>query len=160
MRFLIDILVGLMLLGLAAGAFLHFRTSNNTANRTERTRMELRRFQSQLDLKAALGEAELSTAGFPLDINIEWFGDSLPSNPLLPLGHPWVEIAPESQQSLDHPLDRSATDRSLAQFWYNPYRGALRARVPSKGTDTETLILYNTVNDSSLPGLFAAGESE
>ncbi len=159
MRFVLDTLVALMIVGLAVGAFMHFKSSRGTEQRVQRTRMELRRFDTQLSLKAQLGQVEVSTANYPMTIDPAWFADNLPSNPLLHRGHPLVEIATEQQQDLQHPVERTVSDRdrNLAQFWYNPYRGILRARVPDAGTDAKTLSLYNRVNDCRLPNLFATG---
>lgn len=160
MRFVLDTLVALMVVGLIVGAFMHFKTSRGMEQRVERARMELRRFDTQLSLKAQLGEVEVSTANYPMSIDPAWFADNLPNNPLLQRGRPLVEIATEQQQDLQHPVERAVSDRdrSLAQFWYNPYRGLLRARVPNAGTDSKTLSLYNRVNDSRLPSLFATGD--
>ena len=111
------------------------------------------------ELKAQLGEVEVSTANYPMMIDPAWFEDNVPTNPLLHRGHPLVEIATEQQQDLQHPVERAVSerDRGMAQFWYNPYRGILRARVPNAGTDSKTLDLYNRVNDCRLPSLFATG---
>ncbi len=159
MRFIIDSLVALMLMGLALGAFLHLRAERAMRQKITLAQQELDRFQQQINFQATLGEVERSAAGFPLTVLPEWFGENLPVNPLVSRGHPWVEISNESQATLAHPVERTAADHNVAQFWYNPYRGVLRARAPAGGTDGETLRLYNEVNGSDLTDLFA-GETQ
>jgi hypothetical protein len=159
MRFIVDSLVALMLVGLAMGAFLHFRSQRGTGQKIALAQQELDRFQQQVHLQATVGDVERTSAGYPTTVKPEWFGDDLPMNPLLSRGHPWVEIAAESQAELGHPVDRAASDHTTAQFWYNPYRGVVRARVPAGATDGQTLRLYNDVNGSSLTSLYASGDS-
>ena len=43
---------------------------------------------------------------------------------------------------------------AVAQFWYNPRHGVIRARVPMAMSDAETLAIYNQVNGSNLQSLF------
>jgi hypothetical protein len=45
----------------------------------------------------------------------------------------------------------------MAAFWYNPYQGILRARVPVMISDEESLSVYNRINSSSLTSIFPKG---
>ena len=57
---------------------------------------------------------------------------------------------------LTHPFIRCDVSGAAAEFWYNPYLGIVRARVPYLRSDRETLALYNDVNDCELSSLFTA----
>jgi hypothetical protein len=43
---------------------------------------------------------------------------------------------------------------STAAFWYNPYKGILRARVPYDISDERALDLYNRVNGTSVSSIY------
>lgn len=158
MKFVIDSLVILMVVGILGGVFYFTRTERQVEQQVELARSELRRFESELLLQSALEGVELTTRGYPTTVDPEWFGGSLPMNPLLGRSYPWLEIASEAERDLLHPLRRVASDHGVAQFWYNPYRGVLRARVPAGIADATALKLYNRINGCSLPSLFASGE--
>ena len=91
-------------------------------------------------------------------VDAAWFSGNLPVNPLLAGGHPWVEVAGESVRELTHPVRRMATGTNVAQFWYNPYKGVLRARVPADVSEATGMDLYNRVNDCDLEKLYGRVE--
>ena len=84
------------------------------------------------------------------------FEDGAPRNPFLTGHRPWVEVAPPDEALLMHPFIRCDSSGNAAEFWYNPYLGIVRARVPYLRSDRETLALYNDVNDCELDSLFTA----
>jgi hypothetical protein len=47
-----------------------------------------------------------------------------------------------------------AASRMQSRFWYNPYAGVVRARVPQGASDAAALKMYNAVNVSRLRSLF------
>lgn len=155
MRIFIDILIALMIAGILAGAVVFHRTKQENQQAIETTRIELRRFQRQLMLKAAIAQASTNHESFPATIDPSWFGDNLPMNILLSEGHPWVEIAAKSESSQSHPSNLTAREMTDAQFWYNPYRGTVRARVPADLSDAKAVELYNLVNETHLTDLFS-----
>ena len=150
MRLITDTLVGLMLVGLAAGAVLHHHHKRDLEERVRTTRGEVERFQSQIMLQAAMEKVPLTQRGHPQTVELEWFDGDLPSNDLMGDTYPWVEIARSSRRDRLHPVNRMATTHEVAQFWYNPYTGVVRARVPDSLSDATALQLYNRVNDSDL----------
>lgn len=158
MRWAIDSLVALMISGVVAGVVLYYRTTEQEEQNRATLRSDVTRFNKQVILQAALGRVEISVRGFPTTIDPEWFsvenGD-LPENPLMDGTHPWLEIAGIAQADLTHPPVRVGTDSTSAKFWYNPYTGNVRARVPAGLSDAETLELYNYVNSCALTDLFA-----
>ncbi|MHC4428490.1 MAG: hypothetical protein ACYS0D_07775 [Planctomycetota bacterium] len=158
MKFVIDSLVVLMVVGILGGVFYFARTERQMEQQVELARNELRRFESELLLQSALEGVELSRRGYPLTVEPEWFGGNLPTNPLLGRSYPWLEIASESERELLHPTRRTAMDHSVAQFWYNPELGVIRARVPTGIADATALNLYNRINGSGLTSLFASGD--
>ncbi len=155
MRLIIDSLVALMLVGVLAGMALHHRREKDMDQRIELTHSETQRFHSQIMLQAAMEKTQLTQRGYPATVEPEWFGENLPRNPLLPEGHAWVEVAGDSQRDLEHPPKRIATGREMAQFWYNPHSGVVRARVPADVSDATALRLYNYINDTKLDSIFA-----
>lgn len=158
MRWAIDSLVALMISGVVAGVVLYYRNTEQEGKHRETLRSDVTRFNNQVILQSALGRVEISVRGFPMTIDPEWFNEdngSLPENPMMEGNHPWVEIAGVDQADLTHPPVRVAFDSTSAKFWYNPYTGNVRARVPAGLSDAETLNLYNYVNSCDLADLFA-----
>ena len=155
MRIFIDILIALMIAGILAGAVVLHRTKQEMQQKIETTRIEVRRFQRQLMLRVAMAQAGLGIESFPETIDPSWFEDNLPMNPLLNEGHPWVEVAAKSERTLTHPIDLTANEMADAKFWYNPYLGLVRARVPADLSDAKALELYNSINETDLVDLFS-----
>ena len=156
MRWAIDSLVALMLAGIVAGLVYHYRDTEEYGLNRDALQQDVVRFRKQIMLHAALGQVEMSVRGFPLTVDPEWFSEEeggIPQNLLLDDSHPWLEIAGPSQVDLLHPMDRVSSG-GLAKFWYNPYTGDVRARVPVAVSDSESLDLYNEVNSSNLTDLF------
>ena len=150
MRLITDTLVALMLVGLVAGVVLHHHHKRDLERRVVMTRAEVERFQSQIMLQAAMEKVPLTKRGYPVTVELQWFGGDLPRNFLMGEKYPWVEIARSSRRDRLHPVNRMATTYEVAQFWYNPYTGAVRARVPDTVSDATAVRLYNRVNDSDL----------
>lgn len=159
MRLMIYSLVALMLVGVLGGRMLQNRAEREVEEQIEHVHKEVKRFQSQIMLQAALEQVELTDRGFPATIKPQWFLGNLPSNPLVGSGHAWLEIASESQRNLEHPLALTASSRDVAQFWYNPYTGKVRARVPAWISDAKPLEMYNRINECNLPDLFSSAQA-
>ena len=160
MRLVLDTLVALMLAAILVGLVFHTRTDRDEDQLRENTRLELIRFQQQISLQSALAKVERTERGYPITVDPGWFQGNLPVNSLLGPEHPWVEIASPEQKDLLHPQERVASHKGLAKFWYNPWLGVVRARVPVGMSDGASLDLYNYVNDASLPDLFADGTAK
>lgn len=155
MRLLRDTLVALMLVAILAGIVWHNRGDQSRQAMLDGVREDVRRFQQQVLLQATLDEVEQSERGYPATVDPEWFCGDLPSNDLLGPQHPWLEIAGPEQRNLHHPPQLMAGEEHLAKFWYNPLTGSVRARVPVGISDARALEMYNYINDSELPSLFA-----
>jgi hypothetical protein len=110
----------------------------------------LREFERVLSIQAASKTVEVTSHGWPNTMDPAWFGGSPPQNPLAPPDRPWVEIATEDQADLADPPVRITAQRDIAGFWYNPYKGVVRARVPLLASEETTVDLYNRVNGSSI----------
>lgn len=160
MRLFMDTVVALMLVGLLAGVVWHNRNTQAANADRDAAKAEVQRFQQQIALQSALGRVELNDRQYPQVIDPNWFQGALPMNPLLDVGHPWLEIAGAEQRELIHPLDRIATTKETAKFWYNPHHGIVRARVPAGISDSAALDLYNYVNDCYLPELFTGAKTQ
>ncbi len=154
MRRIIDSLFAFVLVGVLAGVALHYKHKRRFEQDVSVTRAEVRRFQAQIMVQSALEKVPLSQRGYPLSIETRWFGGKLPRNLLLGPAYPWVEIASADQRDRTHPPRRMATDRKLAQFWYNPNSGVVRARVPDSVSDATALRLYNEINDSAVSRVY------
>ena len=118
-------------------------------------RQEVRRFELEIKLRAATENAELTGRDWPMTIDPAWF-KSPPQNTLVSRDRPWVDVAPPEHADLSNPVMRLAMDHTYASFWYNPYQGIIRARVPMAINDEQALGLYNLVNATSLTNLYAA----
>ena len=97
--------------------------------------------------RAAVGETDRTARGFALRIDATWF-DPKPLNALSPRLGPWLEVAASDQADAKHPACILAGAHGLADFWYNPYRGVVRARVPMQISQGATVELYRQVNRS------------
>ena len=160
MRTLLNILVVVMLVGILVGVVMIRSNKGIKQDQIRTARDEVHRFQRQITLQATMAEVELTAEGYPLTADPNWFYGNLPQNLLIEAGHPWVEIAGRNDRSLLHPLDLVVRDAAAAQFWYNPYKGIVRARVPADISDAIALEIYNQVNDSSLGGVFSRSEHD
>ena len=67
-------------------------------------------------------------------------------------------LADERHRDYLHPHNLVAGDSSIAGFWYNPYQGLVRARVPPGVSDATVLKLYNEINDCTLESIFPERE--
>lgn len=115
----------------------------------------VRRFEREVRVRAATDDVVINGRGWPVTIDPAWFAEAIPQNPLLSRDRPWVEVAPPDQAHRLHPESPVAFDSSVASFWYNPYNGVIRARVPHTLSDKQALELYNRVNGSALASIFA-----
>jgi hypothetical protein len=115
--------------------------------------VELRRFEQVLAFQSASGQTQINTRGWPVTIEPQWFNGDPPRNNVVSQDRPWLEIATPEQADLSDPVIRMTIDRSLAAFWYNPYRGIVRARVPMQIRDDRSLAMYNSVNGTSLASI-------
>src|SRR5690606_1945636 len=114
---------------------------------------ELRRFEQALALQATSGQTQTNARGWPVTIEAEWFNGDPPRNVLVTQARPWIEVAPLEHAELTNPVIRMTIDNTIAAFWYNPYQGIVRARVPMHISDGGSLSLYNAVNGTSLASI-------
>lgn len=133
--------------------------SDSVENVVTQTELALSRFHSVIKVQATTNGVAVNGRGWPNTIEGAWFGDEPPLNHLLTGDRPWVEIAPAEDADRDHPADPVAfdLDTKAASFWYNPYRGVVRARVAPQINEQETLSLYNRVNGVFLTTLAPEG---
>lgn len=115
---------------------------------------DVSRFEQMVKLRAATKDVELNGRGWPVTIDPAWFDGDPPRNRLLTGDRPWVEVAGPEDAHLRDPVVRVALDERFASFWYNPYQGIVRARVPLEINDKLTLELYNTVNGTALTTIY------
>jgi len=150
MRLLIDSLIATMLVMILAGVVWAHRAGRQIELAREQVYDALAALHEQAVYHGALGDAELTETGFPKQIAPSWF-TTIPFNRFADARRPWIDVAPPGDTA-DHPPDPilHEADRDQAGFWYNPARGVFRARVPALATDTETLALYNRVNNAAL----------
>lgn len=153
-------LVNIAALGclLACGAVLATRTWSEVSlqQRSGECETSLSRLRQIVKRHAGLADAKLNGRGWPETIQEGWFEDGAPRNPFLTGRRPWIEVAGSDEALLTHPFIRCDVSGAAAEFWYNPYLGIVRARVPYLRSDRETLALYNDVNDCELGSLFTA----
>jgi type II secretory pathway pseudopilin PulG len=154
MRRLTNIIFVLGLLG-TLGALASLRMMDQ-AQETKIAQVadDVRRFELMISYQAATNEVELTGRGWPATVDPAWFGNDPPTNTLLSPDRPWVQIASADEAELLHPDIRVASDPSVAMFWYNPYQGVVRTRVPASISDQRTLALYNRLNGCNLTSIF------
>jgi len=136
---------------------LYYVSSQRAKERHEQEQVagEVTRFQNELSVRAASGLAsEINPRGWPTTIEPEWFNGAPPLNTIVSGDRPWVEVAPPEHARLTNPPLRIAGDVTQASFWYNPYKGIVRARVPVQINEAKAIELYNTINGTGISALF------
>lgn len=158
MRRFVDVFAGVVTLGFVGGLGWIQVNDLNQTHRVGRVADEVRRFELEIKLRSAAEGAKLTGRGWPETVDPEWFKGDPPRNTLLSADRPWVEVASVEQSHLMHPPVRIGTTNDIAGFWYNPYQGVLRARVPFTVNDEEAIRLYNRLNGTELASIFASWE--
>jgi hypothetical protein len=151
MRLAVDSVIALMLVGILTGICWQRVQSQHELADILSVQESMSVIMGQAVMKPAVGRAEAAATGHALRIEAEWF-ERPPENRLLAMesvAAPWIESAPHSLQNTFNPRRIVADDRHAA-FWYNPYRSLIRARVPMRLSQQETVELYNLVNGTSL----------
>lgn len=159
MKQLTDTLIAVMAVAILAGMVLYHRQEHRFEKQVQIVHESLYELQEQLVYQAALAEVELNPSGFPLRIRPEWFGQKRPHNPLVAAEQQWLDVA-EAMYTADHPPDPVVLEPRQSAFWYNPNVGIIRARVPARLTDQETIEMYNRVNGSDLKVLMRPPPSD
>lgn len=154
MRWMRDVVAAVGLLGIVGGAVYLQRERRESESLIQMAQTDLRRMELEIKYRAATKTAELNARGWPVTVDPAWFADKPPDNPLLENNRPWVEVAGTSQAELLHPPVRMAINSELASFWYNPYQGVVRARVPVMVSDEKATELYNKINGVVMPSIF------
>ena len=116
---------------------------------------DVNRFRQVLASQAAANATELNPRGWPTTVDPQWFGGEPPRNGLVSPERPWVEVATADEASLTDPMIRMTINPRLASFWYNPFQGIVRARVPVSISDRRALEMYNAINGTSLDEIYS-----
>ena len=132
----------------------HFSGQVHRDGQVQSVKDGLRRFEQTLSMRAAAHDTAVTPRGFPTTVDPSWFGGDPPKNLLVTPERPWVEIATPTEAHLSNPNIRIAATWSTAAFWYNPYKGILRARVPYDISDERARDLYNLVNGTSVDSIY------
>lgn len=148
----IAIVAGLAMVGFGATSVRHEQRSRDQL--LQKASDERHRFEQMVKLKAASNGVELNQRGWPMTIDPDWFERLPPTNPMCDDDRPWVEVASSSESGLMNPPVRVLTEKKSASFWYNPYQGVVRARVPVMVSDDLTTLTYNQINATTLGSIF------
>jgi hypothetical protein len=154
MRWMRDVVAAIGLVGVVGGALYVQRAEREEEALFQSAQTDVRRMELEIKFRAATKTTDLNARGWPVTIDPTWFKDSAPVNALLDDDRPWVEVAGTQQAELLHPPIRMAVDKNLAAFWYNPYQGVIRARVPVMVSDDKATELYNRINGVGMPSIF------
>lgn len=151
MRLMVDSVIAVMLIGILGGVLWNHRLEQQEIDHVLSVQESMSAIMAQSMLHAASGQAAASPAGYALTVNPEWF-ERAPGNMLLLSERviaPWLEPVEHAQQNTFNPR-RIVADERHAAFWYNPFRCLIRARVPMRLSQEETIELYNLVNGTAL----------
>lgn len=159
MRWILDIIAVLTLAGLIAAVTMYQRVRSQRDSDIARTITEVRRLEREIKFRAVTKNTSVNEVGWPVTVEPSWF-ENPPVNSLVSPDRPWLEVAPPDDSDLLHPRVRVTIDDSHAAFWYNPYQGVVRARVPVMVSDTDAAALYNQVNGSALTSIFESEPSK
>ncbi len=155
-RLIVDGLIALLLLGVLGIVLLNRREKHQLTDQYQMVQLALARLHEEALYQGTLAQAQEEKSPqtrFPSWISPLWFhAEGLPMNVVVSGRHPWIDIAPQDDES-DHPPDPVATQFTQAGIWYNPNQGVFRARVPSQWSESDTLDLYNMLNNTALEAL-------
>ncbi len=154
MRWMRDVVAAIGLVGVVGGALYVQRAHREEEALFQQAQSDVHRMELEIKYRAATKTTELNSRGWPVTVDPSWFQSDPPVNPLLDDDRPWVEVAGTQQADLLHPPVRMAVDKNLAAFWYNPYQGIVRARVPVMVSDDQATALYNRVNGVGMASIF------
>ena len=104
MRLVIDTLIALMMVGILAGIILHHRQQQEMLIEYQTAHRELSAIHEKMMYHRALDQDLLNEFGYPEYISPLWFEHGLPKNRLVPLRHPWMDMAPPGDMN-DQPPD-------------------------------------------------------
>ncbi len=153
MRWIRDIALLLLLIGLGAGVVWWQQEKREEQAKLDKTTADTQRLEREVRFHAATKTGVLNARGWPVTVDPAWFELDPPQNLVVSEDRPWVEIAGEDEAGLLHPLVRMTLDQKKAAFWYNPYQGVVRARVPISMTDDQATAMYNAVNRVSISSI-------
>jgi hypothetical protein len=129
-----------------AGAWRHADEQRRRDRLIEVTSIARQRIHSELRLRSALANTDVSSQGWVTDVDPSWFGPP-PCNPLFDdTDRPWIEIARDADATVMEPSPLEAGP-TAAQWWYNPANGRVCARVPPQSTRERTRALHAEVNE-------------
>ena len=149
MRLLVDTVIALILVAILGAVLWTQRLDQQRLEQVALVQQAMAALESQALYRAAIGEVHATSAGFAHHLSPAWF-DHLPQNPLVDHREvPWVDSHEDVGPDRLNPRHIVA-DSHHAGFWYNPYRGLIRARVPMQLTWASTVELYNLVNGTTL----------
>ena len=152
MRWLTNAILALTLLAMGLGLTWHRREAQSQQFRVETVRNALRAIQSEAIYHPAVDQqVDAEPTGFAKNINPDWFRER-PGNALLEQAGvrcPWIDQPIGTYRNRFNPVYIVA-DKTHAAFWYNPFRGVIRARVPMQLSQQATIELYNRVNGTAL----------
>ncbi len=152
-RLLVDSLIALLSVAVLVSVLLYHRERNRWAQEYKSVHNSLAQLYEQATYRGVLEVRDQPTPGFPRYVSPEWFvADGLPMNATVPGRNPWLDVAPPDDFS-DHPPDPVISWEGQAGIWYNPNRGVFRARVMPQWSEAATLHLYNLLNDTELTHL-------
>jgi len=156
MRTLVNMVAALTaLVGLAAVLWFGWAQASREIQ-IGAARRAVERIGQEVARRASMDETMRTATGWPVTIDPKWFEDGVPRNALLAGStRAWIEIASEEEKSLSDPRERSArgADARLAEFWYNPANGVVRARVATELSDAEAIDAYNRINGTHLDAI-------
>ncbi len=153
MRWIRDIALLVLLIGLGAAVVWWQQEKREEQTKLDKTTADTQRLEREVRFRAATKTGELNARGWPVTVDPAWFELDPPQNLVVSEDRPWVEIASEEEAGLLHPLVRLTLDEHKAAFWYNPYQGVVRARVPVSMTDEQATAMYNAVNRVSISSI-------
>ena len=153
MRWVRDIALLVLLIAIGVGAWWFMTDSREHAASIDKALADVQRLEREVRYRAAIKSVALNYRGWPMTIDPAWFDTDPPRTPLAGDDRPWLEIAPESEYGYLHPPIRLTLDDQMPAFWYNPYQGVVRARVPVDVSDEQALAMYNKVNRVSIPSI-------
>ncbi|MGE3109747.1 MAG: hypothetical protein AB7G11_06745 [Phycisphaerales bacterium] len=154
MRWVIDLLTLVIAVAMLAGLVWFHRQEDDQELAIKQTLAARNRLELEIRYRSISRTAELNARGWPNTVDPNWFETDPPRNPLISAECPWVEVASLDDAGLQNPTVRMTLDGTLAGFWYNPYLGILRARVPVMLSDQDAVELYNRINSTRLSSIF------
>lgn len=143
---LVELVIVVLIIGILVSVGIPRVPAIHLRARISAAASSVRIIQDAIDLR------RVQTREVPPTVDPAWFrGRRFPGNPFAPDPAVIVRVSSTGDPAKVHPKGKAyvAGGSADSAYWYNSTNGIVRARVAKQKTKSETLALYNEVNNTA-----------